>query len=317
MKLLMISLLFLSNAFSETLCVFAPESNIEIGPEEKTGVAEDDVKKAVEDVKKVYGPIIEKEFDAKLKIVNNWKSSTANAFAKRTKEGGQNVFHVEYLGGLARHKANNLDAVYAVLCHEIGHHIGGSPRKGGRFGANSWASNEGQSDYWATLKCLRRVFKDMNNKEIMKAREELHKSGDMTEEMKVKSPVNKIAKEKCNEKFTKSKEQSLCYRAAMAGYSTARLLKSLGGNVSDKDLPKFETPSSKSVRRTNHNHPAPQCRLDTYFAGAICDVDYLVDVDTDDPNIGACSKLNGDTIGVRPSCWFNPTNGNSGGGAGW
>jgi Zn-dependent protease with chaperone function len=52
-------------------------------------------------------------------------------------------------GGLARDPLVTKDGFSAVICHEIGHHIAGAPRKG-----FSWASNEGQADYFATTKCL-------------------------------------------------------------------------------------------------------------------------------------------------------------------
>ncbi len=312
--IILLAMLTLNSAYADRLCIFAPDSDVKVGKSKKDGVKKEDVDKAIKDVMAVYAPIVKSQFNAKLRILNSWSNDTANAFASRKTENGESIFHVEYLGGLARHEANNIDAVYAVLCHEVGHHIGGAPRKKMVFGKTLWASNEGQSDYWATLKCLRRVFKNKNNFEIMKAREELHADKDATDKMKSKSPVNKTAKEKCNLTFKSKNEQSLCYRAAMAGYSTARLLKSLSGK---KDLPEFETPSKGKVSKTNHSHPKPQCRLDTYFAGAICDIDFNVDVDMDDANIGACSTTNGDSEGIRPVCWYSENQGGGGSGSSW
>ena len=67
-------------------------------------------------------------------------------------------------GGLARHKLVTPDGFALVACHEMGHHLGGAPRRGG------WASNEGQSDYYATTKCARRIWAEDNNAAIMQDR---------------------------------------------------------------------------------------------------------------------------------------------------
>jgi hypothetical protein len=67
-------------------------------------------------------------------------------------------------GGLARHGEITPDGFALVLCHEIGHHLGGVPRYSG---ANGWASNEGQSDYFAATKCLRRAWQSDQNEDLI------------------------------------------------------------------------------------------------------------------------------------------------------
>ena len=72
----------------------------------------------------------------------------------------------------------------------------------------------------------------------------------------------------------------------------------------------FDLPSKVKVRDTKHGHPDPQCRLDTYFQGALCEVDHSVDftveLNEDHRDIGACTAEAGHTYGVRPRCWFQP-----------
>jgi hypothetical protein len=70
------------------------------------------------------------------------------------------------------------------------------------------------------------------------------------------------------------------------------------------DMPKFDTPDTSVARRTNYKHPAAQCRLDTYFQGALCDNDLNTPFSGKDEAQGACYKANGDIIGYRPECWF-------------
>ena len=62
---------------------------------------------------------------AELKIISDWKESMANAFAQRE----DNTWIIRVLGGLARHHLMTEDAFILVLCHEMGHHIGGAPKR--------------------------------------------------------------------------------------------------------------------------------------------------------------------------------------------
>ena len=70
--------------------------------------------------------------------------------------------------------------------------------------------------------------------------------------------------------------------------------------------PDFSTPDAKVVSKTDDNHPAYQCRLDTYFQGAICEMDEATEVSDTDEKAGVCHQSSM-TVGVRPLCWFKPT----------
>ena len=85
--------------------------------------------------------------------------------------------------------------------------------------------------------------------------------------------------------------------------STAKLFQSLRGQTTE---PQFETPDAKIVTKTDDNHPATQCRLDTYYNGAICAIADSVEVDQKDEKAGVCNRVDGYTSGVRPLCWFAP-----------
>ena len=67
-----------------------------------------------------------------------------------------------------------------------------------------------------------------------------------------------------------------------------------------------ETIDEKVVDTTYHGHPMPQCRLDTYFAAAKCDIASSVDTDNDDATIGTCNRQDNYTEGLRPLCWYKP-----------
>lgn len=80
-----------------------------------------------------------------------WNDDRVNAFAWM--QGGTR--HVALMGGLIRHRAIKEEGAGLVLAHEIGHHFGGKPRYPS---GNTWASCEGQSDYWGASVAQRNVW---------------------------------------------------------------------------------------------------------------------------------------------------------------
>lgn len=213
---------------------------------------------------------------AKLVIDRQWEDGEVNAFASR--EG--NTWKVTMTGGLARHETITSDGLSLVVCHEIGHHIGGAPKK--KMGWNPWSSTEGQADYFAALKCLRRVFLNDDNAKIVKT---------------MKAPA--ALKRACLKSHGKI-EKDLCVRIGMAGLSVAHLFQSLSG----ESAPSFTTPDQAVVASTFERHPATQCRLDTFFQGALCEKSMNEEVSQSDEVKGTCHASLGDKVGVRPACWF-------------
>src|SRR5690606_4753258 len=115
-------------------------------------------------------------------------------------------------------------------------HIGGSPKKGGGWwGGNSWASNEGQADYFATLKCLRKVFLNDDNAAVVRAME-----------------IPETLRKACRKEYSKRVDENICIRNGMAGMSVAKLFQALRNSTT---APAFETPDTRVVSSTDHNHP--------------------------------------------------------------
>jgi hypothetical protein len=271
---------FYAQSHDHTLCQGIIEENdmqIPISPRNTGGISEADFNKVLDTVNSYYKPIIDRQ-GGNLNIRRLWSNNTVNASAQRS--GDEYVINM--YGGLARHPAITKDGFMLVACHEMGHHIGGAP-KSGWFG---WASNEGQSDYFANLKCLRALFTDQENADFV-----------------ANTEIPAQVQTDCQEAFQTQVDENQCMRAAMAGLSVSLLFKSVRKESED---PKFNTPDPEHVRETQDDHPATQCRLDTYFQGALCTKNLSEGLDDENPAIGTCEYGHQFTSGLRPLCWYKP-----------
>lgn len=262
---------------------FVPENdlNISVNAKRVGGITEEQFHSVIDIYEDLYTPIF-KEMGAKLDVVRKWEDGTVNAFAQQI----GSTWRISMFGGLARHETITADGFALVVCHELGHHIGGAPRKISPW-TSPWASNEGQADYFATLKCLRRAWQSDNNQEIVGS-------------MEIPSALSKA----CSRQHLWNADYYICVRGGMAGLSVSKLFQALRRQTTE---PRFDTPDPKVVTRTNDNHPATQCRMDTYFQGALCEADWREDVSASSEVTATCHASLGHTTGLRPLCWFKPT----------
>lgn len=259
---------------------FLPENtmNIPVGAKSAGGLTEAQFNAVIDKIEPVYAPIIASR-GGKLKLNRKWTDGTVNANA--TQFFG--TWTVNMYGGLARHEKVTEDGFALVLCHELGHHLGGAPKVANFM--MKWASNEGQADYFATLKCLRTVWVHDNNEVIIS---------------KLKAPEALVSA--CTKNHGDKADRAICIRGGMAGVSVANLFAAMRNQPEAS----FTTPDRSVVTKTNDAHPAFQCRLDTYFQGALCEKSFTEDVSQKDEVQGTCHGSTGYTIGVRPLCWFKP-----------
>ncbi|MBI5247761.1 MAG: hypothetical protein HY923_11335 [Elusimicrobia bacterium] len=259
---------------------FLPENNLKIpiGSLDDKGLTQPQFNAVIDQAEKLYGPVIAAR-GGKLVVKRLWDNNTVNASAQR--QGANYV--VNMYGGLARHETITQDGFALVICHEIGHHIGGAPKYGG---GNDWASNEGQSDYFANLKCLRRMFSASGATSFSRPK------GDDP------GPVPA-----CEKAFTSEADRALCVRGSVAGMSVTSLFRALR---SETVIPRYDTPDQNAVSRTADGHPATQCRLDTYYSGSICSRGVDDALSETDPNAGTCSAASNHQLGLRPRCWYKP-----------
>jgi hypothetical protein len=248
---------------------------------------ESDFNFALNQFQKVMGKVTSEIYNKKLTIENLW--SEEKIVIKTTRGDFDDNPIIKVSGALLRHPQTTIDDLYLLLCHELGHHLGGAPyKKRGNSGKLSWSSAEGQADYYAVTKCLPRIFQSLKDSSL-----------------KTKSLKNDIKRHiqlYCN--------NSYCERATAASYSTgiffASLKESPNPSLKDRDM--------TQVYETKYGHPRPQCRLDTFISGIHCPIDYRVEFDPTDLTVGACIRESQvfdpseeqELLGPRPLCWYNP-----------
>jgi len=265
----------------KTLPVDSPDAN---------GFTEKDFNDLIDSVEKVYQPIFSEQ-GLNLKIVRDWTSGVVNAYADMDSKDGTRI--VKLLGGMFRYPGLDLDAYTIVICHEFGHHLGGAP-KVADWSENAWASYEGQSDYFATLKCTRELWKNDNNRAIVKAQW-----------------IDPTFHQACAKVYSDPDEKALCIRSMFATEKLWRTIynaRSLGSTVFQdalrrapqmddlfKYVPAIDTPAL---------HPNPTCRMETGMSGALCAEGPRLPLNSPDIRLSGCSVTGGKLVGARPPCWF-------------
>lgn len=236
----------------------------------------------IEDFLHKMRPLVQSETAHQLFVVLSWDEERVNAHATKNDD---NDLVINVAGAMARHPLMNRDGLMAILCHELGHHLGGAPRSPrGRSTKLSWSSAEGQADFYAASRCLPLVWGEEGKQN---ERFEIPQMSDAKDQIK-------MANDRC------PADDPLCSRIAMAGLVVGRVFASL---KEGHRLPSLNYKDQLEVSFSYYQHPSPQCRLDTFVAGAKCFEARERAFDQDDPSKGPC-PLEGE--GARPRCWFFP-----------
>jgi len=240
-------------------------------------VSENDYNQVINTLHKLFAADINAKGDVQLVFKADWQDGTVNAYATRETE----TWTIHVPGGIARAKAMTKDSLALILCHELGHHLGGAPHS---FLFEGWPSAEGQADYWATSKCLKRYYEELAN-----------------EEVSLDNVPEKLVTD-CNHIYKNLKEVKICIRSQIASVAFGNFLNELPGA---KTKISIDTPDTRVVKGTNTNdYPRPQCRLDTVIRGSLCTISSKEVNDDEDPSIGTC--MDESKPGTRPRCWFKP-----------
>lgn len=244
----------------------------------KNGITETEFYNTASILHGLYTDAIYEKGEVGFSMNADWYDETINAFAVR--EPG--LWSVFINGGMARAAGMNKDGLAFILCHEIGHHLGGAPRT---FKYDGWPSSEGQADYWAGSKCLKKYYQFLKD-----------------EPFEMDSHVPEKAIKECGVVYNNSLDYRVCLRTMNAIVGFAKFINSLPDT---KQFVSILTPETKEVRGTNTNdYPRAQCRIDTIYSGALCNLDASLKTSDDDQRIGNCNDQK--KPGARPRCWYRP-----------
>lgn len=246
-------------------------------------LTEKDFGDIIDSVVAKFAPVVASH-GGKLTVNKLWTDATVNASAEQS--GADWVLNM--YGGLARRPEVTKDGFAMVVCHELGHHLGGYAF----YGPTDWAASEGEADYFATQACARTIW-------------------GTTQSPQENDEISPAAKEKCDLAWPLDASRALCYRSAAASQSVTTLLAKLSGDAAVPDAAK---PDPTVVSALSVEHPEAQCRLDTYLAGAVCGVSFdlsvipgkgFADHNSKAAELEALKFTCGSGAGARPLCWYH------------
>jgi hypothetical protein len=290
------SLVLTLTAINANATWLAPEdirTDISPVPYRLSNTTEAQFKEVIQNIQTIYAPIVS-QLGGRLSMSGNWKSETLNAGAKQMFGSWQ----VQITGALARRPELTTDGFTLILCHELGHHLGGFVIAPAQMPLEKpWGASEGQADYFATQACARKLWGAQPS---------------------INSSFRKMATAKiqnlCNATWSNMDEQNLCYRTLAAVESMTATMATL----MNKPLPEFDTPDKNVVAQTSNSHPAVQCRMDTSAQGALCTVPFdetvipgkktpggVTGIEAEiEASKSSCTAKFGFSVGLRPACWF-------------
>ena len=233
MNLRLIILLFLFFPLSSYSSIF--KNNYEIHLEEAT-TSEVNQAKFYSITSEIY-----KLFSQTNILVNyEWDKPYFTAYAH---EESAHNFSINFWGGLAR-IPDMLEETWAfIVCHELGHILGGEPHLS--IETLRWASSEGQSDYFAAQICLPRYFKS-------KIKSNIEQQDYLPFELGL-----------CLKRYEKTEDQSICLQILRAQRGFVAINRYM---QNDED---YEF--NREVEFNNNSSmPTLQCRMNTITDGATC-----------------------------------------------
>lgn len=230
----------------------------------------------LKEFERVYGPLAARA-GLNLRIRTLIKSPLVNATAVRA----ANALNVEVHGGLIRHPLLTAEAFRLIMCHEMGHVLGGPPAwrlPGSEFPS----SNSGQPDYYATGICMKLMLNDRDNLSDLK---------------RISRSIDPVMESMCSSHHHEKSEAAKCVRILIAATEVARLLSAITG----EKTPFLETPDLSQAEVMKMGHPPVQCRLDTFRAGALCGYSPMGDRPDEAFRLNQTCQA---TLTRRPGCWF-------------
>lgn len=143
------------------------------------------------------------------------------------------------------------DATLLILCHELGHLLGGSPYKNNSVWPRPLKpSTEAQSDFYATRYCAKKFYRQ---------------NPDLTLNLMGSTDLE-ILNQKCRAVHETTREILICRQVALASLDLLMGIWSLM-NVSELTKPSYSFAAKNLLPGQESLYPTLQCRLDILLAG--------------------------------------------------
>ncbi len=236
--------------------------------------------------------LFQRELDGRKLKLRLIKSSLVDIYATFHRDSSPMIV---IKSGLFSYPEMSEDLLLGLLCHELGHHLGGNPKKKRvKDGRDSWASAEGQADFFSTAKCLRRYFWDKKNDDFNE--KTVHHPEVLHFCEKIKNSFF-LDFHQCLKVGSIAREMALFYQRLQRKYLMREEI----------SLFKYKATASPKIIL---DYPSGQCRLETLFAGiALCQSpwdhwgDTVLDcrIDLSDDNL---QEKHSFFSGERPNCWY-------------
>lgn len=231
----------------------------------------------------VFSPDFNK-IGEKLIFDDRWEDSGTQAYGQTVK--GRYIISIT--GGLATNSFIDEDVLKLIICTAIGRKMGGAPYM--QLGQHEKLSLPGQADYFATARCMKRWPLKNENRSNINQNKSLVGDKD----------YNPRVKALCKSTFQDTRDQEICLRSAHAGRDFSWALEVLNGKNPSADFDIKANAASTILDA----FPDPQCRLNTFLAGALCQADLNEEISWEDAKKGFCSAEEQRLIGARPDCWY-------------
>ena len=205
------------------------------GDPEAKGLSESQYYKVLGTFMVEYYQLVKTKTGKDLIINFDWQNKFFGAFAKD--EGTK--YSISLWGGMSRAEGMTEELAYFILCHELGHILGGNPKQ--TIPGSDWASSEGQSDFFAAKRCIPYLLKKipMKKRHASKRTDEICKGDTQCE------TIASIGKEFIN----------FAQRWSFQNYTEVKL---------------GEIPAEVPKSLLRNVYPSDQCRVETVIQGATC-----------------------------------------------
>jgi hypothetical protein len=251
-------------------------------------ITEAEARRALQVFQDTFTPIVTGH-GARLFTDLDYMFTTPGAMATRSMD--QKRWFIKITGGVALFGSTTADTFTLILCHEMGHHLGGYPFFSHE--QSEWAAAEGQADYWATQACAKKLWR--NETEVNAGFADLKETG-------------------CDTLHEDANETNLCKRI----YHAVDIIADFEGKTSQGGMPSIKRRDTSVVKELFVSHPKAQCRVDSAHMGLRCprEFDFTTIPGRGNPlgqntisseneaRRSSCFTSDGFTAGTRPLCWF-------------